>query len=359
MTEKMDGMTYAPTAKHSKRVVAEGAFVFSVIGLDHGHIFAMTNGLLEAGATLKAVYDDDASKVDEFVSRYPTAQRARSIQEILGDDSLHLVASAIRPKHRAALGIDVMRSGKHFFCDKPGMLTEEEIERVRKAVHAASKRYFIYYGERIHVEGALYVQKLIEEGRLGEIVSMTILAPHRMNKDARPAWFFDPSENGGIIIDIGSHQIEQFLTFTGSASAQILHSSVGNYATGEYPEFHDFGHCALLGENGSTCYFRVDWFTPDGLGAWGDGRLFIVGTKASVEIRKYIDVARSKEGDRVYLVDKHGEHLIEAHGTIGFPFFGAMILDCLDGSENAIGQEHTLEVMRLAIAAQNSATILR
>lgn len=357
--EKMDGMTYAPTAKHVKPVVAEGEFSFSVIGLDHGHIFAMTNGLLEAGATIQAVYDNDPGKVEEFIQRYPAVSRAVSVEEILGDDSIAMVVSAIKPIDRATLGVRVLESGKHFFCDKPGMLTHEEIDRVQEAIQRSERRYFIYFGERIHVEGALYVQEMIKRGELGEIVSMTILAPHRLNKEARPSWFFEPKQNGGILIDIGSHQIEQFLTLTNSKTANILHSSVGNYANSDKPYFNDFGQCNLVGANGATCHFRVDWFTPDGLGAWGDGRVFIVGTKATVEIRKYLDLAHSKEGDRVYLVDNTGEHLIHAHGTMGFPFFGEMIQDCLQGTEVAIGQEHTLEVMRLAIAAQHNAVALR
>jgi len=357
--QKMDGMTYAPISlKNRDKVVKENDFRFSVIGLDHGHIFAMTNGLLEAGATIVAVYDEDKRKLDEFLQRYPQAGIASSIESILDDPSIQLIASAIIPSKRSILGIKALKSGKHFFSDKPGMLTLEEVSQVEMVCKSTHKRYFIYFGERIHVEGALYTQQLIEQGKLGRILSVTILAPHRLNKASRPNWFFNPKENGGILIDIGSHQLEQFLTYTGAEEVEILHSSVANYNNPEHPEFFDFGHCTLLADNGAVCYFRVDWFTPDGLGAWGDGRVFVVGTKGTIEIRKYLDIAQSETGDQVYFVDGIGEHHIETQGIIGYPFFGDLILDCLHNTEKAITQAHTLQVMRLAIKAQNKALII-
>lgn len=352
-------MTYAPHSPvKPKVVVSPGEFLVGVIGLDHGHIYAMATGLLEAGAEIPLVWDSDSAKVAEFCARFPETRVAPSKETILADSSLSLIASAIVPHKRAQLGIEALASGKHFFCDKPGMLTREEIDLVRTAVEKTNKRYFIYFGERFHVEGSIYTERLIKEGKLGGIISMTLLAPHRLNKASRPAWFFNPAEGGGILTDIGSHQIEQFLTYTGATSAKVLSSSVANYANSEHPEFYDFGQCLLVNEHGVTGYVRVDWFTPDGLGAWGDGRLFIVGTKATIEVRKYLDVATSTEGDQIYLVDHEGEHHIQVHGTLGYPFFGEMIRDCLDGTEEAVGQQHTFKSMELAIEAQEKATIL-
>lgn len=357
--QKMDGMTYAPVFQGKARIVVEaGAFCFAVIGLDHGHIFAMTNGLLEAGATLVSVFDEDPSKMEEFCTRYPQARRADSVGLILQDPAIQLVASAIKPDKRCDLGLMVMAGGKDYFVDKPGLLTVEELEKVRKACKLRSRKYFIYFGERIHVEGAVLAEKLIKEGRVGRVVSMTILAPHRLNASSRPSWFFDPEQSGGIITDIGSHQIEQFLTFAGAHDATIMHSAKANYNNPEHLKFSDWGECSLVADNKATCYFRVDWFTPEGLGAWGDGRVFIVGTEGSIEIRKYLDVAQSSTGDNVYLVDKDGEHKLEATGKMGFVFFGDFILDCMNRTEVAMTQEHVLLAMALALEAESQARII-
>ena len=357
-TDKMDGMNYAPVfSGTAAKAVGPGEFRFSVIGLDHGHIFAMTNGLLEAGAEIAGVYDDDQKKAEDFVKRYPGC-RIMAREDILSDSSIQLVASAIRPDRRASLGIEVMENGKHYFCDKPGMLTYDELEAVRSAHARTGKKYMVYFGERVHVEGAVYAEKLIKEGRIGNVVAINIMAPHRLNASTRPDWFFDPKKNGGILSDIGSHQFEQLLAYTGSRTASVRYSAKGNISVKDHPGFQDFGDAVIETDSGASCFVRVDWFTPDGLRAWGDGRVFIIGTKGTIEIRKYINVAEDSSGDHVFIVDGTGEYHEQVTGRIGFPFFGEFILDCLHGSDNAMTEEHVLESMRLAIEADSKAEIL-
>ena len=356
MSGKMDGQNYAPVSKNPvKKVVKPGEFLFSVIGLDHGHIYAMVNGLKEAGAELKNVYDPDEKKVLEFQKQYPEAVKVDSEDTILNDSSIALVVSAIRPDKRADLGIRAMSKGKHIFVDKPGVLSLENLEKVRNATVEYKKKFMVYFGERIHVEAAVYVQKMIDEGKLGKIVSVTILAPHRLSKTTRPEWFFEKDKNGGILADIGSHQFEQLLSYTHSDSATVDYSQVGNYENQDKPEFNDFGEAVVTTSSGASCYVRMDWFTPSGLRAWGDGRVFIVGTKGTVEIRKYVNVAEKDSTDNIYFVDSEGEHHITASGTVGFPFFGDFIKDCLDGGNRAMSEDHVLESARIAITAQAKA----
>jgi predicted dehydrogenase len=104
----------------------------------------------------------------------------------------------------------------------------------------------------------------------------------------------------------------------------VLHSAIANYNYKQYPEFEDFGQATLQADNGASGYFRVDWFTPNGLGSWGDGRTVILGTDGYIELRKYLDVARTKEGTSV-LVNHEGESHHPVAGTVGFPFFGRLI----------------------------------
>lgn len=357
--QKVDGQNYAPTASGKKvRVVNDGEFVFSVIGLDHGHIYAMTNGLLEAGASIRYVYDDDPLKVKKFVETYPEAVPAQSVQQIL-DSSCDLVAGAARPDRRFEIGMKVLESGKHYFSDKPGFLKPENVREVRTACRKYNKKYYVYFGERVHVEGAVMAQQMIDDGLLGEIVSINILAPHRLNPTSRPDWFWKPELNGGIISDIGCHQLEQFLSYAHAQKAELISSTVGNFANPEHPDFQDFGELSLVTDNKVMGFCHLDWFTPKGMSAWGDGRVFIVGTKATLEVRKYLDIAGSKEGDQLYFADEQGEHHISAYGKTGFPFFGQFILDCMNGTEISMTQEHVLESMRLAIEAQQNARFIR
>ncbi|GIP34837.1 Gfo/Idh/MocA family protein [Paenibacillus sp. J2TS4] len=352
--QKKDGMNYAPTGK-ANAVVGKGEFPIAAIGLDHGHIFGMCNGLLEAGAELKWVYDPDPAKCANFQKRYPQVQIADSEEQILNDPAIRLVAGAKIPSERCALGLRVMDHGKDYFTDKAPFTTLDQLELAKAKVQETGRKYAVYYSERLHVESSVYAEQLIREGRIGRVLQVIGLGPHRLNAPSRPDWFFKKEQYGGILCDIGSHQIEQFLTFAGVKDAEVVSSKVANYNNKEYPELEDFGDATLIGDNGATNYFRVDWFTPDGLGVWGDGRTIILGTDGTIELRKYIDVARDPQGDHVYLFNQEGEQRFSVRGQIGFPYFGKLILDCLNGTEEAMTQKHAFKAAELCLIAQNKA----
>ncbi|MFJ5621585.1 Gfo/Idh/MocA family protein [Peribacillus loiseleuriae] len=349
-----DGTTYVPKGKPNP-VVKEGEFSIAAIGLDHSHIYGMCNGLIEAGASLKWVYDSDKKKVEDFIAAFPLVQAVESLEEILQDATIKLVASAAIPSERSALGIKVLKAGKDYFTDKAPFTTVAQLEETKRVVAQTRKKYMVYYSERLHVEGAVFAGELIEDGAIGRVIQVTGFGPHRLNASSRPDWFFKKDQYGGILCDIGSHQIEQFLYYAGCEDAEILHSKVANYNNLEYPELEDYGDATLRGDNGATQYFRVDWLTPDGLSTWGDGRTFIIGTEGMIEIRKYVDVARETTGDHLYLVNKDGEHHFELTGKVGFPFFGQLILDCIHRTEKAMTQAHAFKAAELCLRAQEQA----
>jgi predicted dehydrogenase len=349
-----DGMNYAPSGR-PEPVCSPGDFVFAAVGLDHGHINGMCNGLIEAGGQLRWVYDSDPEKVAGFCQRYPGAQPAPAEESVLADERVQLVASAAIPARRADIGIRAMAHGKHYFTDKPPMTTLSQLSAARATAAETGRKYAVYFSERLHVESAVFAGQLIGDGAIGRVVQVLGMGPHRMNAPSRPAWFFDHDAYGGILCDIGSHQLEQVLYYGGCDDATITSARVANYAHKEHPGIEDFGDVTVVLGNGVTGYCRVDWFTPDGLSTWGDGRTFILGTEGYMELRKYTDVARDPGGDHVYLVDKNGEHHIPVSGKVGYPFFGELILDCLEGTERAMTQAHAFRAAELCLQAQQQA----
>ena len=354
MSQKSDGMNYAPQGKPSP-VVKPGEFVFAAAHLDHGHIYGQCNGLLEAGAELKWVYDPDPKKVEAFLAKYPHTQVARSLDEILADDSVRLVSAAAVPCDRGPLGGRVMEAGKDYFTDKTPFTSLAQLDQAKAVVARTGRKYMVYFSERLHVESAMYATDLVAAGAIGKVIQVIGLGPHRLGKANRPDWFFEKAKYGGILTDIGSHQFEQFLTYAGATDATVTQAAVGNFANADKPEFEDFGEASLLGDNGTSNYIRFDWFTPAGLGTWGDGRTVILGTKGYIELRKYVDVARDKTGDNVYLVDDAGERHLNVTGQVGFRFFGQLILDCLHRTETAMTQAHAFKAAELCLRAQLAA----
>ncbi len=350
-----DGMTYAPKGKPSP-VVKNGEFVFSAVRLDHGHIYGMCNGLTEAGGTLKYVYDRDPKKVEAFLKAFPGAKAARSEEEAIEDPDTHMIAGAAVTSERCALGLKAMNAGKDYFTDKAPFTKMEQLCSAKEAVRRTGRKYMVYYAERLHDEGSILAGYIAHSGDIGKVISVTGFGPHRLGAPGRPSWFFEREKYGGILCDIGSHQIEQYLFYAGEEDATVVSSRIANFSHPDYPELEDFGDCNLTGKNGTANYFRVDWFTPDGLRTWGDGRMFIVGTEGFIEVRKYVNLASDHDGGcHVYVVNGKGEQYLNASGATGFPFFGELILDCLNRTEKAMTQEHAFKAAELCLKAQAQA----
>ncbi|MCX6953864.1 MAG: Gfo/Idh/MocA family oxidoreductase [Verrucomicrobia bacterium] len=345
---------YVPGPKPTP-VVKPGEFVFAAAHFDHNHIGGMCSSLVAAGGTLKWVYEPDAKKRDDFLKRNKDAKVARSLDEILADPEVKLVASAAVTSERGPLGCRVMEGGKDYFTDKAPFTTLEQIEQARAVVAKTKRKYMVYYSERLTSEAGMFATDLVASGVLGRVVQVAGFGPHRLSKPTRPAWFFERAKYGGILCDIGSHQCEQFLTYGGATDAKVVHAAVGNFANPETPELEDFGEATFVGNNGATNQIRVDWFTPDGLSTWGDGRTFILGTKGYIELRKYANVGVAKGGDHVFLVDGKSEHYIPVAGKVGTRFFGELILDCLNRTEKAMTQAHAFKAAELCVKAQNAA----
>lgn len=351
---KASGMDHRPAGMY-RRAVEPGEFPIAAIHMAHNHLRSMCAALAGAGAEVRVVYDRDPAKLALLREDFPHARVAASEQEALDDPDVKLVAAAAVPADRGAVGERVMRAGKDYFTDKCPFTTLAQLESARATAAATGRKFMVYYGERLHNEAIIRAGQLIRDGAIGRVIQVAGFGPHRLEAHKRPDWFFRRERYGGIICDLGSHQADKFLHFAGAAGARVLSSSVANYDNPEHPELEDFGQ-ATLAVDGATCYFRVDWFTPDGLRAWGDSRTFVLGTEGYLEARSYLDVTRG-DAPVLNLVDGRGERSVEV-GASGFPFFGDLILDCLERTENAMTQEHAFLAAELCLRAQAQAEAL-
>lgn len=323
---------------------------FAAIGINHNHIYGMARLLLRAGAEFVSFYATEPDLIAEFAQAFPQARLASSAQEILEDETIQLVISAAIPCERAPLGIQVMKHGKDFMSDKPGFTTLAQLAEARR-VQAETKRiYSICFSERLEVRAAVQAGELIQAGAIGKVVQTVGLGPHRINPPVRPAWFYQRNKFGGILTDIASHQVDQFLFYTGSTQAEVVFSQIANFNHPQFPEFEDFGDLILRSDQG-TGYIRVDWFTPQGLGQWGDGRMTILGTEGYIELRKYIDIAGRPGGDHLFLVDQKGIHYFDC-SQHDLPYGRQLIADVLNRTETAMPQAHVFLTSQLALEAQ-------
>jgi predicted dehydrogenase len=336
---------------------------FSVCGMSHDHIFGMVEAMIRGGGKLVGVYAAEPERGAAFVKRYPNAKLAKTEQEVIDDPSIQLILSSAIPNHRAEIGIRAMRAGKDYLADKPGLTTLEQLADVRRTVAATGRVYAIMYSERLEVKAAVKAGYLVRAGAIGKVIQTINIAPHQILQGAgdagggtgRPEWFWHPEQYGGILCDIGSHQVDQFLYYTGSTRADLVASQVANVRHPDRPQFQDFGDMMFHGDKGFG-YVRLDWFTPKGLGTWGDGRLFILGTEGYIEIRKYADIGApsDRKGNHLYLVDGKQQRMIDCNNVM-LPFGPQFIADVANRTHVAQDQAQCLLAMELVVRAQAGA----
>jgi predicted dehydrogenase len=334
---------------------------FAVCGMSHDHIYGMVGAVERGGGELVAIWGGEEDKLATFRKRFPGVKVAKTQDEILNDPSIQLVLSSQIANERAPLGVRVMRHGKDYLSDKPGITTLEQLAEVRKTIAETRRIYAIMYSERLEVKAAVYAGKLVEQGAIGKVIQTINIAPHQIIQQlgdagggaARPDWFWNPDQYGGILCDIGSHQVDQFLFYTGSKQAEVVESQIANVRHPDHPRFQDFGDMVLRGDCGLG-YVRLDWFTPDGLGTWGDGRLFILGTGGYIEVRKYADVAVKHQGNNLFIVDKDQARFIDCN-QMPLPFGRDFVADIVNRTHTAQDQEQCLLAAELVIKAQRAA----
>lgn len=320
------------------------------IGLDHRHIYGMTENMIEAGVACLGYWTDGTPEtLPGFQSRFPDLPRFATLDEAMQCGADLALISAI-PADRAALADTAMRHGMDVMTDKPGCTTLDQLEQIKACVAETGRIWSVNFSERFETRASTRASDLVQDGAIGRVVQTVGLGPHRLNRSTRPAWFFQREKYGGILTDIASHQIDQFLHYTGSDTARITQAFVANYANPADPGLQDFGEIGLRSETG-TGYIRVDWYTPDALPTWGDGRLTILGTEGYIELRKYVDVGGSPGTDHVILVNGRRCEKIDASGD-PLPYFTRLAADIANRTETAMTQAHCFKVMELALTAQ-------
>jgi predicted dehydrogenase len=326
---------------------------FAVIGLDHRHVYHLIEELLAAGANCVGYWTQtsDPRVLKGVQERFPQIPAIEDRQALLEDDQIDLIVTAAIPSERAGIAIEEMRHGKDVLTDKPGIINFEQLALVERTARETGKIFSICFSERMVVPAVQTALRLVADGAIGEVIQTLGLGPHRLNRDIRPDWFFRTSAYGGILVDIASHQIDQFMMFTDSDDAEIVQAAVGHFGPNTPESFQDFGEITLHSPSRRRRgYIRVDWFTPDGLPTWGDGRLFVLGTEGSLELRKYVDLAGRPGTDHLYLVDKKGTRHIDCQHE-PLVFFRKFLDDVRNRSETAMRQSHVFTVSRLALEA--------
>lgn len=329
-------------------------FDFAVIGINHGHIDGQIEAMVEAGCRLKTFFAAEDDLAAAFAQKYGVP-RAGDERAILEDEAVRLVVGAGIPCERGPMAVRAMRAGKDVMVDKPGCTTRAQLDELRRVQGETGRIFSICYSEHHRQRSTVEALRLVEAGAIGRVLNTVGLGPHRLSTPGgRPDWFWNIATNGPPLIDIASHQFEQFLAFTGTMDGRILSSAEANFDNPDRPEFLDYGHAVVATETGATGFIRVDWFTPEGAPVWGDGRLFLMGSEGTIELRKYMDTEGRPGADHLFLTDGKGTRYVDC-SAVPLPYGPALRDDINNRTETAMPQARCFNAMALAITAHEKA----
>ena len=330
---------------------------FAVIGADHLHLFQMVDRLVGAGAS--AVAHAPGGGLVSMYSSWREESQERSTDEILADESIDLVVLAGIPSERAAVAVAALRAGKHVLSDKPGVTTDAQLAEIRAAIDGRDGRpWTVLFSERFENRAIGEAVAMARAGAVGRVVHVVGAGPHLLSAAHRPEWFWDAAATGGILVDIGSHQADQFLAIAvgaGGASvpAQVRLATVGNTACADHPVMEDIGSMTLMA-NGVVGDHRVDYLTAEGLGTWGGVRLTIIGTDGVIEARANVDVAGEPGAEHLIVVDQAGTRRVDVSQR-PVDWAEVLLADIADGGRRLMSQEHVIAVCDLVLRAQQAA----
>lgn len=323
---------------------------FGVVGLEHLHVFELVDGLCAAGAVPMAHTGGDS--LSDAYAAWQTASVATDMAGVLADDRIQLVVLAGVPSTRADAAVAVLETGRSVLSDKPGVTTVAQLDRVRDTAERNPGRWWVLFSERFGVPAVRAATSLARDGAVGEVVHVSGAAPHRGALDQRPDWFFDPARAGHLLVDLGSHQVDQFLAATGAATAQVVGAAAGNVAAPDHPAFCDIAEVSLAAGD-ARGYHRVDYLEADGFPAWGDVRLVITGTSGRLEVRTPV-VDGTAGSPELWLTDHDGHRRVDVDPTPTWPT--ELLADLADGGERLMSREHPVTVTDVCLRAASGAT---
>lgn len=254
---------------------------FAVVGSAHDHIYEFIEDMLKTDGEFIGVYNDNSPIALNIAEKYGVPV-FKSMKNIFNTGVKIVGTSAINNKK-----IDIIewcnQYGVHVMADKPIVVNLEQYERLVRVIEKGKIEVGMMLSAHF-TSGVYSVKKLIDEGLLGNLVSIEIFNPHRLTASKRPDWHFEKEQNGGIIIDLMVHSIDLFNWFTGSGIVNY-NGIVQKTILKEKKDFYDSTQFIVCSKNGISGYLRADWHMPDSHWTWGDLRIFCSGTKGCLEAR--------------------------------------------------------------------------
>lgn len=228
---------------------------------------------------LIAVCDIVEEKADQFASQYKV-KAYYTIEEMLAaEKSIDVVAVCSPNGLHAEHAIKILHAGFHALCEKPMAITVQDCGLMIQAAEKSNRRLFAIKQNRFNPPVAA-VKKVIDEGRLGKIMSVQLSCFWNRNPDYyKNSWKGTLKLDGGTLFTQFSHFVDLLYWMIGDV--RNVQAYMGNFNHHGIIEFEDTGVVILEFMNGAigTINYTVNSFEKN-----MEGSLTLFGETGTVKI---------------------------------------------------------------------------
>lgn len=236
------------------------------IGFRHGHIMGLYNvATKHPRVQVVAACEEDAATAGDLRQEGKVKLTHDNYRRMLDEVECDAVAVGDAYARRGPIIITALERGKHVIGDKPLCTKLSELDQIGQL----SQGKGLSVGCLLDMRSSgcvLTVRRLIREGAIGEVHTVTFTAQHPLMYGKRPAWYFEPGMHGGTINDIGVHAFDCLPWITGRKFVEVVAARGWNARLPQCPGFQDAGQVMLKLDNGGGVIGDVSYLAPDECG---------------------------------------------------------------------------------------------
>ena len=257
----------------------------AMAGLAHGHGIAFLDSALKFdGVSVVGFYDDENPLSAQEASKTFNAPVYNDLDELLQKSGANTLLTAAINSSKADIIVKAVEAGLHIISDKPLVTKMDDLNRITDALEKNKNvKLYLMLSER-YSPVLVTTKNLIDAGEIGQVVNIINMRPHRLRPQGRPAWMFDSKQYGGILNDIGVHDIDIAVWLSGCEVDKILAASVSNKRFNEFDDFDDNGEAMLRLKNGCIVFILESWLTPEKYPHHGEMKFIVHGTKGQITV---------------------------------------------------------------------------
>jgi predicted dehydrogenase len=172
-------------------------------------------GIRRSGSGEVVAVSSASGRAGSYAAEVGIPKAYDSHEDLLADADVDAVYIALPNSLHASWIVRAAEAGKHVLCEKPLVVTGEELDRVAAAVEAAGVHLAEAFMYRHHPQLAT-VRELIGAGKIGKLVTLEARLHFSLERTGEPDIRLRPDMGGGALLDLGCYPVDLFGGLTGT-----------------------------------------------------------------------------------------------------------------------------------------------